>query len=165
MTIREEALRAGLPEVGARENPAGSNWSTRISQYLAAAGLIYTRPPGAPWCMAFVCWCYKQAGHALPYPTASVGLFLEWATKAGELVSRPRRGDLICYRFDVDNWPDHVGQVVRVLAIRWRGAEFVGWVRTLEGNTSAGNNANGGQVQIRYRWVNRCSFVRVPGDA
>lgn len=163
MTAREQAVRVGLKEVGVREEPAGSNWSPRIRDYLRAAGLKYPKPPGVPWCMAFVCWCYQEAGHPLPVPSASVGMFLEWAQKVGDLVERPFHGDIVCYRFDADNWPDHVGQIVRVLALRWRGSEFVGWIKTVEGNTSSGNDANGGQVQIRYRWANRCSFVRVEG--
>jgi hypothetical protein len=81
------------------------------------------------------------------------------------VVQRPFRGELVCYRFDADNWPDHVGNVERVLALGWRDKTFAGYVKTIEGNTSAGNNANGGEVQRRYRWVNRCSFVRIPGNA
>lgn len=161
MLIREHALRMGIAELGVHEVPAGSNWSPRIKQYLAAAGLKYPKPPGVPWCMAFVCWCYKQAKHPLPYPTASVGLFLNWAQKVGDVVTRPFRGDLVCYRFDADNWPDHVGIVERVLALPTRSKPWL--VRTIEGNTAFGNDANGGQVQRRWRWAYRCSFVRIPG--
>lgn len=163
LPIRLKALQAGVAELGEKEHPAGSNWSPRIREYLSAAGLNYPTPPGVPWCMAFVCWCYKHAGHALPYPTASVGNFLAWATKAGDVVQRPFRGDIVCYRFDADTWPDHVGQVERVLAVRWRNKVFAGYVRTIEGNTSAGNDANGGQVQRRWRWHSRCSYVRILG--
>lgn len=162
MTVREKALLVAVGELGVKEHPPGSNSGPRVRAYQAATPLKGT---GWPWCMAFVCWSYKQAGHALPYPTASVGAFLAWATKAGAIVSRPLRGDIVCYFFDADNWADHVGIVERVLAVRWRGSQFVGWVRVIEGNTSAGNDADGGQVQRRYRWVNRCAFVRVPGDA
>jgi len=162
MTIREKALRFAVAEIGVKEHPPGSNSGPRVREYQAATNLPGT---GWPWCMAFVCWCYKQAGHPLPYPTASVGIFLDWARAAGDLVTRPFRGDLVCYQFTADDWPDHVGFVERVLAVRWRGAQFVGWVKTVEGNTAFGNDANGGEVQRRYRWVNRCSFVRVSGQA
>jgi hypothetical protein len=161
VTVREQALRIAIKELGVKEQPPGSNWSPRIKQYLAAAGLNYPKPPGVPWCMAFQCWSFKQAGHALAYPTASVGLFLAWATKVGDVVTRPFRGDLVCYRFDADNWPDHVGIIERVLALPRGGRPF--WIRTIEGNTASGNDANGGQVQRRWRWASRCSFVRVPG--
>lgn len=160
MTIREKALRVAIGELGVKEQPTDSNWGPRVKQYLAAAGF---KTP-APWCMAFVCWCYQQAGHKLPYPTASVGLFLEWAAKAGDVVVRPFRGDLVCYRFDADNWPDHIGIVERVLGLPRVGRPWY-WLRTIEGNTAWGNDANGGQVQRRWRWGVRCSYVRIPGSA
>lgn len=145
-----------------KEQPPGSNWGPRVAQYLHSAG--WSSP--APWCMAFMHWCFRQAGKVLIYPyPASVGFFENWANKNGYLVNRPLRGDLVCYRFDADNWPDHVGIVSRVLAVRWRGGRFVGWVKTVEGNTSYGNDANGGRVMYRYRWMNaRTRFVRIPGE-
>lgn len=161
MKIREKALRIAIKEIGVKEYPAGSNSGPRVKQYQAATNLGGT---GWPWCMAFVCWCYKQAGHSLPYPTASVGLFLSWATKVGDVVSRPLRGDLVCYRFDADSWPDHVAIVERVLAVAWKDKVFAGYVKTIEGNTASGNDANGGQVQRRYRRHSRCSYVRIPGN-
>lgn len=91
--------------------------------------------------------------------------FLEtWAARVGSLLkpgTRPRRGDWICYRFDADDWPDHIGIVDRVFAIGWAGRYAFGRVRTVEGNTSPGNDANGGQVQIRYRDVRRVKFIRL----
>ena len=99
----------------------------------------------------------------MPYPSASVGQFLNWAGGVGDIVTRPFRGDLVCYRWDADNWPDHIGFVERVLALRWKGKAFVGWVSVIEGNTSLTSNDNGGKVMRRRRWVNRCSFVRIPG--
>lgn len=163
MTIREKALRVAIGELGVKEQPAGSNWGPRVSQYLAAAG--WKNP--APWCMALVQWSYKQAGHPLPYRTASVGFFLDWARKVGDIVDRPFRGDLVCYRWDADDWPDHIGIIERVLGLPRLGRRWY-WVRTIEGNTSSGilgSQANGGGVYRRTRWAVRCSFVRVPGNA
>ena len=158
MFIREKALRIAIGELGVKEHPPGSNTGPRVREYQAATSLGGT---GWPWCMAFVCWCYKQAGHVLPYPTASVGLFVGWATKVGEVVTRPYRGDIVCYRFDADNWPDHTGIVERVLGLPRGGKAW--YIKTIEGNTSAGNDANGGQVQRRWRYAPRCTFVRIPG--
>lgn len=160
MLLREKALRVAIGELGVKENPPGSNWGRMVAQYLAASGI---HAP-APWCMAFQCWCYQKAGRPLPYPTASVGNFLTWAAQHGDVVHRPLRGDLVCYRWDADNWPDHVGVVERVLAVRWKDNVFAGWVKTIEGNTASGNDSNGGQVQRRWRWHNRCSYVRIPGN-
>ena len=46
-----------------------------VRQYQAATTLGGDR---RPWCAAFVCWCYKQSGKPLPYPTASVGAMEAW---------------------------------------------------------------------------------------
>ena len=159
---RLRALDHAKSQLGVKENPAGSNWSPIIKNYLASTGLNYPKPPGVPWCAAFVCWCYEKAGLKLTFPNrASVGYFELWALAHGYLVDRPYRGDVVCYRFDEDNWPDHIGIIERVLAVRWSGRTFVGLIRTIEGNTSAGNDANGGQVQRRIRWAHRCKFARI----
>jgi hypothetical protein len=109
---------------------------------------------------------YRESrGLIVPEPRrASVGFLEQWAARVGELVkrgTRVRRGDLIVYRFDSDDWPDHVGIVDRVFAIGWGGVYAFGRVRTVEGNTSAGDDANGGQVQIRYRDITRARFIRI----
>lgn len=156
------ALETARTQLGVKENPAGSNWSPVIRHYLESAGLYYPKPPGAPWCAAFVCWCYEKAGKKLTFPNrASVGYFEKWAEAHGLIVDRPFRGDVVCYRFDGDDWPDHIGIVEKVLALRWQGKTFAGLIQTIEGNTSAGNDANGGQVQRRYRWAHRCKFARI----
>jgi hypothetical protein len=147
-------------KAGVKEDPPRSNWSPRIKQYLATTGLNYPKPPGAPWCMAAVSWCYAMEGVDLG-GGASVGFFEAWAAKHGMLFpDRPFAGDIVCYRFDADNWPDHVGIVDRVLAVRWRGKVFAGWLRVAEGNTAVGNDANGGKYMFRYRWAKRTKFVR-----
>lgn len=147
-------------QLGVMEYPPGSNWGPEVREYLRAAG--WTRP--APWCMAFVHWCFEQVGMQLG-GGASVGFFEAWARERGELVERPFRGDVVCYRFDADDWADHVGIVERVLTVSWRGRVFTGVIATIEGNTGIGNDANGGKVMRRRRRVNRCRFVRIEGYA
>jgi len=157
-TLRHRALNAAISQIGVKENPPNSNWGPQVKEYLAAAG--WTSP--APWCAAFVCWCYKKAGRTLTFPNrASVGFFLAWAQKNGRPVERPMRGDLVCYRFDSDSWPDHIGIVEKTLIVKWFGGKFAGYVLTVEGNTAFGNNANGGKVMRRRRWHSRCSYVRI----
>ena len=151
--------------VGVKEHPAGTNrgpYNAKLKGGIddwckRAAGIT-----GYPWCAAFVCAMAEDCGYRIPEPRrASVEYLDRWAEKVGKVVDRPLRGDLVCYDFD-GGWFDHIGIVDRVLAVRWRGNRFIGYVRTVEGNTSAGNNANGGQVQIRYRWVNsETRFIRL----
>lgn len=152
MTFREKALQIAIGELGVTEVPRGSNSGPRVNQYLASAGL----GPGYPWCMAFLNWCFRQAGLDLEHPNeASVGFFEAWASDKGYLVGVPMRGDVICYRFDSDNWPDHVGIVERV---------YPGSVDAIEGNTAVGNDANGGMVMRRGRGLSRAKFARIPGS-
>ena len=163
-SARLRALDYARQYLGTKESPPGSNRGRSIDGWNKAAGV----PLGSPWCMSFLRAMFKLAGVKLG-GAASVGFFEEWAILSGELiVHRPFKGDIVCYRWDADDWPDHVGLVERVLALRWRGREFAGWVQTIEGNTSAGirgSQANGGGVYRRRRWINRCKFVRIKDPA
>jgi hypothetical protein len=152
--LRIRALNIARREVGTHE-VGFHNRGKRVDQYQRADSLPGV---GYAWCMAFVQWCYREAGRPLPNLTASVGNFLSWARGVGWVVQKPARGDLVCFNFDADNWPDHVGFVL------WRAPAFT--VRTLEGNTSpgtAGSQADGGGVYPRWRSRRRCAFVRRPG--
>lgn len=151
---RIRALNIARREVGVHE-VGFHNRGKRVDEYERADNLPGV---GYAWCMAFVQWSYRRAGHPLPNMTASVGTFLSWARGIGWVVQRPARGDLVCFNFDSDEWPDHVGFVL------WRIPG--GFIRTLEGNTSpsaAGSQADGGGVYRRVRSTRRCAFVRVPG--
>lgn len=161
-------LRARTYE-GVRESPADSNRGKHIDRWNRWA-TIERFPPrgitGFPWCASFVCGMVREAcGLHVPEPRrAGVGFLEAWAKRIGKLLKpgvRPIPGDLVCYRFDPDDWPDHVGIVDKVLAVRWFRGAFVGAIRTIEGNTSRGDDANGGQVQIRYRSALRCTFIRL----
>lgn len=166
---RLRALLRAKKFVGVKERPAGSNRGPLVTIDHITGGIdVWCRRAnglvGYPWCAAFVCAMFGDIGYPISYPKrASVGFLMAWAAEQGFEVARPLRGDLICYHFDSDNWLDHIGFVDRVLAVRWRGKAFAGYIRTVEGNTASGNDANGGQVQIRYRWVSRCRFIRIPG--
>lgn len=156
------ALDFALKDIGVRESPPGSNDGPEIRKWLRAAGI--NRP--APWCMAWLRAKFALAGVTLG-GGASVGNFEAWARSSGEvmLVRRPLAGDIVCYRFDADDWPDHVGIVEKVLALpRPLKGRLWYFVRTIEGNTSPGifgSQANGGGVYRRRRWAARCRFVRV----
>jgi hypothetical protein len=156
---RIRALEKAVTQIGVKEYPAGSNWGLQVSAYLRAAGVTFP----APWCAAFVTWCFKRVGYntGVLYP-ASVESWVQWAPRVGYAVHRPLRGDVVCYDWGTDNWYDHIGFVEKVLALRWSAGRFVGLVRTVEGNTSVGNDSNGGQVMRRWRWIHRAQFVRIP---
>jgi hypothetical protein len=151
------ALRKARLYLGTKEQPPDSNRGPLIDSWNRAAGV----PVGSRWCMSFVHSMFLACGRALG-GGASVGNFEAWVRHGGgQLVARPFAGDVVCYRFDADDWPDHTGIVERVLALRWSGRTFVGWVRIVEGNTSLGNDANGGAVMRRTRWIKRARFARI----
>lgn len=151
-----QALSIARTQIGVTEVPANSNWGPKVSKYLASVGLH----SAAPWCMAFMHWCFREVGVVLG-GYGSVGYFQDWASRQGDLVTRPFKGDIVCYKFDSDDWPDHVGIVEKVLALRWKDRIFAGWVQTIEGNTSLGNDSNGGKVMRRRRWISRAKFARI----
>ena len=136
--------------VGVHEQPPGSNRGEWIDKWNREAGV----PAGSQWCMSFQHAMFQLCGVKLG-GWASVGNFLAWAQARGYEVKRPRRGDLICFEWEHDSWPDHVGSAERVLALRWKGGRFVGWVRYIAGN-------DGNAVSRRTRWMTeRDRFCRV----
>lgn len=119
-------------------------------------------------------------GELLAEGTASVGIALRWARKHGYIVTRPRRGDILCLYFGerADYWPDHTGVVRRVVAVL--PSTYV--VLTAEGNTTAAGaeavsdpGTAGDGVYMKRRLVSRrrvsaggqrgwfAEFYRLPG--
>lgn len=141
----------------------GYNTGADVEKYQRATWLKGT---GWSWCCAFVVWCFKQAGKDDIRPTASVKDFFDYYSAEGCRVSRPYRGDVICYDWSSGGiYGDHIGFVSRVLALR-KDRFFV---RTCEGNTSsgdAGNQSNGDGVYLRKRWAlvsaREAAFLRIP---
>lgn len=170
MLIRQAALAWAATKLGIVEKPPFSNRGHAIDLWNTAAGA----PLGSPYCCSFVHTAFKKQGFDLP-GGASVALVLAGARARGWLVQRPRRGDLVCFDFGTGKYGpygDHIGMVERVLALRWSGGVFVGWIQTVEANTSAqgdwgGSQSNGGGVFRRRRWIRApiaAKFVRVPGN-
>lgn len=157
---------------GVKEQPAGSNhgpdvwrkdargkqWKGGIDYWCHLANGIRG---GYPWCSAFATSAFYLTGREIgDARRASVQYFELWAKAQGDLVTRPFRGDLVCYDWNADNWYDHIGIVQRVLALPTAKAPLL--IRAIEGNTSLGNQSNGGQVMLRTRYASHCRFVRIP---
>lgn len=160
MLFRHRALAHALTHVGTKEHPPNSNRGPKIDDWNERAGV----PRGTPWCSSFCNAMFEDSGLYLRIPhVASVGFVEHFGEQTGMIVARPFKGDLVCYDWDSSGWPDHIGIVKKVLALRWRGKAFAGLIETVEGNTSYGDDSNGGRVMIRYRWVGSCKFVRIPG--
>jgi cell wall-associated NlpC family hydrolase len=61
-----------------------------------------------------------------------------WARQYGLTVKESRPGDLVTFDWAHDGVGNHIGLVQA-------------WPSTIEGNTSEGNNSNGGEVMRRLR--------------
>lgn len=137
MSIGEKVLAIAEAELGVAESPSGSN-KVKYNTWFYGKEVSGA---GYPWCMVFVNWCYAQAGYPLPTPhevSASCSGVLNWYKKTQPqcIVTAPEKGDIIIYNFG------HTG-------IYYGGA--VNLVYAIEGNTSRGNDTNGGTVMRRNR--------------
>ena len=126
-------------ELGTKESPPNSNKVKYNTWYYGreVSGKAY------PWCMVFVQWVLDQAGVKPPIRTASCGALLTAARVAGEAVYTDfQPGDIVVYDFERDGTTDHCGIVESV-----DGAI----ITAIEGNTSVGNDSDGGEVMRRTR--------------
>jgi len=151
--IREKAWTAAYGELGTHESPADSN-IVKYSEWYGITG---------PWCAMFTSWCYVTAGskrfaRGTRYAYCPYVLADARGHRNGLSVAHPpERGDLVLFDWDRDGVPDHIG-----LFGGWLSADSV--FTTVEGNTSAGNQSNGGEVQRRERGVgDTVAFIRVEG--
>lgn len=133
------ALHIAISQIGQTEHPANSNRTVYGKWY----GL-----DGNPWCAMFVSWCMNRAGVPFKYAYCPSVVADARAGRNGLSVvpfEAIEPGDLALY-----DWPgespglaDHIGIVERRLS----GDKF----SAIEGNTSLGNDSNGGTVMRRER--------------
>lgn len=152
--INRRAAAIALNEVGTTENPPGSNQTRYGKEW---------RQDGVPWCgMAVASW-WRRAGHNIP---RSLALEIDYVPRLVELAKqkknrltivhreRVKMGDAVAFDFDGGS-ADHVG-----LFLRWIDSGKTVF-ESVEGNTSLGNNANGGEVMSRVRRIEQVeAFVR-----
>ena len=140
MATAEKVLTIARGELGTKESPANSNRVKYNTWYYGreVSGKAY------PWCMAFVQWCFAQAGVPLPMKTASCGALMNAARKCGQWVTKDcRPGDVVIYDFPGGAATDHTGIIEKVTLTG---------VVAIEGNTSeAGSQSNGGMVCRKTR--------------
>jgi hypothetical protein len=146
--LREKALAEAKRHLGVKESPAGSN-VVLFSRWYGLTG---------PWCAMFTTYSYVNAGSKafvkgsryayVPYIVADAR-----AGRNGlQVIREPKPGDVVCYDWD-GGVADHVG-----LFEKGTAASFT----AIEGNTSLGNDSNGGEVMRRSRQGSQVeAFVRV----
>jgi len=159
MQAIERLVKIAAAEVGVKEVPR--NRGPRVEEYLRSAGV----PPGEPWCMAFVFWCFQRAAIE-GYPRSGYCPDVwEWARRNGVLVDgrqgkprsgAPARGDVMLL-MDAEGRMGafHTGIVER--------ANGDGTVTTIEGNTGPDGGADGDGVYQKRRPIWKCDFVRWSG--
>lgn len=139
MATASDLLAVARGELGIKESPANSNRVKYNTAYYGreVSGSAY------PWCAAFVWWCCQQAGVALPIKTASCSALRTAARSVNMWVTGGYKpGDIVIYDWDGDGVAEHCGIVESV-----DGSV----VTAIEGNTSTGNDSDGGEVMRRYR--------------
>ena len=134
MATAKNVLDIARKELDTYESPANSNNVKYNTWYYGreVMGSAY------PWCMAFVQWCFAQAGMKLPYTTASCSALLNWykTNKPSSVVKTPQAGDIVIYNFPGGADTDHCGIVEMELPDYG--------VQAIEGNTSqSGSQSNG----------------------
>ena len=132
----EEILAVAAREIGYRE---GAGRRTKYGEWYGMDGVA--------WCMQFVQWVYHQAGADLPCKTASCGELLRWYRQnQPECVTKePVPGCVVIFDFPGTAYStDHTG-----LFVSKTGTQ----ITSIDGNTSNGNDSNGGWVQRRTRAI------------
>lgn len=134
MATAESVLDIARKDLGYKESPPGSN-RTKYGKWYGM--------DGQPWCMMAVQYWLDQAGVTPVIRTASCGALMRAAKNAGAWVTGGYQpGDVVIYDFPGGAATDHTGII----------EGFDGkYVTAIEGNTSTGNDSNGGEVMRRKR--------------
>lgn len=148
----EKVRKIYTSQIGIREE--GHNSGNAVEAYLTYVGL----PKGNPWCAAFVCWVFGQAGVENPRTGWSPALFRSsrviWEREksrnsavsakasAQEGPARPQTGDVFGIYFPEKARIAHVGFIDQ-----WDGT----WLITVEGNTNYSGSREGDGVYRKRR--------------
>lgn len=143
MTKANDIITKASKYIGVKENPKGSNKVKFNTDYYGSAvsGSAY------PWCVTFVWDIFRMCKASKLFyngeKTASCGAVLTWAKQNKLIVSEGKKGDLVLFDWNKDGRADHIGIIV--------AKNSDGTYKTIEGNTSIGNDSNGGEVMERKR--------------
>ena len=155
-----EILKLAKSYEGTKESPANSNNVIFNTHYYGRE--VYDGLWGCyfPWCVTFVWDIFRMAGASNLFyygkKTASCFGVQSWAKDQKLTVGRDtgKPGDLILFDWNDNDQPDHIGIVI--------SHNDDGTYTTIEGNTSVGNDSNGGEVQIRKRYLPSIMMVIRP---
>ena len=144
MATVNDILKIAKAEIGVKESPANSNNVKYNTWYYGKSvnGSAY------PWCAAFVSWVFSQVDSTLTKKSVSCMDIGNWFKSNKQWkTNNPQPGDVVFFKFNTNSrWTNHIGLVESVNAD--------GSVNTIEGNTSASSDDNGGSVMRRTRKSN-----------
>ena len=155
MNQAKQIMDKAASYIGVTEKPSGSNNVIFNTHYYggAVSGSAY------PWCCAFVWDIFRMCGLSRLFydgqKTAYCPTVYNWARQKGLIVPKEtaRYGDIALFDWGWDGVADHIGFVEA-----YNGVTYA----TIEGNTSEGNNSNGGQVMRRTRYAGQIQAVIRP---
>lgn len=141
MSKGEKIVKVAFAEVGNKEVPANSN-ETKYGKWFGFDGVA--------WCGMFVSWVYAIAGSQLPKIGFTKGFAgcqtaVKYFKEKGLVTNEPKLGAIVFFDWNGDGRFDHTG-----IFNGWSD-KASGKFYTIEGNTSATNQSNGGEVQSRTR--------------
>jgi hypothetical protein len=149
--IGPQALAEAVKYLGIKELPPNSN-KTQFGEWFGVNGVA--------WCNIFVSYCFatspanyiicggfKGAGVKAGKGCAYVPTTEAWLRASGKWVGKTEAqpGDIVIFNWDQKGDPEHIGIVES-----WVGGPQGQFV-SIEGNTSVGNDSDGGEVMRRTR--------------
>ena len=154
MATAKQIMDKAISYVGTKEKPANSNNVIFNTHY-------YGRPVNGSqykWCAAFIWDIFRLCGASKLFydgkKCAYCPSIKNWAVKNKLTVNKykARYGDIAIFDWDRNKIPDHIGFIEDYKN---------GIYYTIEGNTSVGNDSNGGCVMRRTRLANSiCCVIR-----
>jgi len=152
------ALKVAQSFIGHKESPPNSNICLPFTAWYGTVGV--------PWCAEFVSYCLNKAGFKYVNPKAARWAYCPYMVNDARdhrnglvavSASQVQPGDVVLYDWD-GGVADHVGFFESWIV---KGSTF----HAVEGNTSFGNDSNGGEVMRRERSVSQVEqFARVLND-
>ena len=156
MATAKQIMNKATSYIGVKESPANSNNVVFNTHYYgrAVSGASY------PWCCAFVWDIFRMCGASNLFydgkKTAYCPTVKNWGTSKGLTIDKNRGqyGDIVIFDWNKDGIGDHIGLIEK--------NNGNGTYTTIEGNTSVGNDSNGGEVMRRTRKVSQIQCIIRP---
>lgn len=154
----EDVIAVARSDLGYKET--GNN----ITKYWEAYDPAFQ---GQPWCVGCQWDWFRRAGESAAFmgggKTASCGILLRWYRAMGQTVEvyQIQPGDILI--LDFSGRKADTQHCALVTEVGWVSHGTVGWVKTIEGNTSkSGSQSNGGEVCEKVRYPSQIVAVCRP---